>query len=94
MATRIADQTTIVLSDDSPDQWLAAQGSIVVVGDNSGAVDANSADLHIWDLATGAAPRLVATGANYSFYLNHAKTALVYASNTPGGAGLRVTSVF
>ena len=97
VATRIADQKSVVLTDINPVMALpAAYGSTLAVGDNlvfNGQFPVTS-DLRIWDLASGAAPRLVATGANFYFFLNRSRTALVYASNASGSAGLRVTSVF
>ena len=98
-AWKIADQSSVTLSDTAPNIMLTALGGVVAVTDNlvTNATNsfASTADLKIFNLATGTTPRVVDLGVNANnLFVNHAKTAVVYVSNDAGKAGIRVTNAF
>jgi hypothetical protein len=98
-ATSVRSHERQALSDPTGFSVIAAAGSFVVLNDHAQIDPTNfalsTADLKVANAAAGgSAPRVIARGANISFFLDHARTRIVYATDEAGRAGLRVARVW
>lgn len=97
-ATSIASHERRALSDTNAAAVLPALGSTVAVGDHATFSLVNFAlstvQLALVDpAAPAAAARTVAGAANITFFVNHRRTRLIYATDDPAAPGLHVARV-
>lgn len=96
-ATSIRTRERRAIGDATGFSLLAAAGSFVAFNDHvqfdPSSFFLNTADLRVADAADRVPPRLLATAANSTFFLDHSRTRVIYATDEAGRAGLHVARI-